>query len=117
MLVDSCQANYQTLLITCLKNNNNCKTCMERRNFKSECEFIGSNNNSLNYRCKKCKGTSTKSANELIEKFPNVYQFCNGDLNKLVLFLRKSVYPYEYMDNWERFNESLFLPKKDFYSG
>ena len=97
-------------------NNKNCKTCMERRNFQSECEFIGSNNNRLNYRCKEYKGTSTKSTNELIEKFPNVYQFCNGDLNKFVLLLRKSVYPYEYMDSWERFNESLLPPKKAFYS-
>ena len=40
----------------------------------------------------------------MIKKFPNIYQFCNGDLNKLVLLLRKEVYPYEYMDSWERFN-------------
>ena len=44
---------------------------MERKNIKSECEFIGSKNNTLNYRCKECNGTSTKSINELIEKFPN----------------------------------------------
>ena len=30
--------------------------------------------------------------------------------------LRKCVYPYEYMDNCERFNETLFLSKKSFYS-
>ena len=30
--------------------------------------------------------------------------------------LRKGVYPYEYMDNCERFNETLFLSKKSFYS-
>ena len=28
----------------------------------------------------------------------------------------KSVYPYEYMDNWEKFNETLLPEKKDFYS-
>ena len=32
---------------------------------------------------------------ELIEKFPNTYQFCNGDLNKFTLLLRKGVYPHE----------------------
>ena len=47
---------------------------------------------------------NTKSIKGLIKKFPNIYQFCNGDLNKLVLLLRKEVYPYEYMDSWERFN-------------
>ena len=61
-------------------NNKDCKTCMERKNIKSECDFIGFKNNRLNYRCKKCKGTSTKSIDELIEKFPSVYHFCNGDL-------------------------------------
>ena len=30
--------------------------------------------------------------------------------------LRKSVYPYEYMDNWERFNETLLSSKESFYS-
>ena len=30
--------------------------------------------------------------------------------------LRKGVYPYEYMDSWERFNEKLLPNKKDFYS-
>ena len=70
----------------------------------------------MNYRCKECKGTSTKSINELIEKFPRMYQFCKGDLNKFVLLLRKGVYPHEYMDSWERFSETLLPPKNDFYS-
>ena len=29
--------------------------------------------------------------------------------------LGKGVYPYEYMDSWERFNKTL-LDKKEFYS-
>ena len=97
-------------------NNKDCKTCMARKNIKSECDFHGFKNNRLNYRCKERNGTSTKSINGLIEKFPIVYQFCNGDLNKFVSLLRKGVYPCEYMDSWERFNESSLPPKKDFYS-
>ena len=30
--------------------------------------------------------------------------------------LRKGVYPYEYMDSWEKFNETSLPSKKDFYS-
>ena len=30
--------------------------------------------------------------------------------------LRKGVYPYECVDNWERFNETSLPSKKDFYS-
>ena len=54
--------------------------------------------------------------NKLIENFPSIYQFCNGNLNKFVMLLRKGVYPYEYMDSWEKFDETALPPKKDFYS-
>ena len=37
-------------------------------------------------------------------------------LNKFILLLRKSVCPYEYMDNWQRFDETLLPDKEDFYS-
>ena len=47
------------------------------------------------------------SYSSLIEKFPNTYQLCNKDLNKFALLLRKGVYPYEYMDRWKRFKETL----------
>ena len=30
--------------------------------------------------------------------------------------LRKSVYPYEYIDSWERFNERSSRTKEAFYS-
>ena len=58
-------------------------------------------------RKKKC----FKSINELIKKFPSTHKFCNGDFNKFVLLLRKGVYPCEYMDSWEKFNEESFYSK------
>ena len=67
-------------------NNKDCKKCMEKKNIKSECEFIGIKNNRLNYRCKECSGKFAKSVNELIEKFPNTYRFCNRDLDKFVCY-------------------------------
>ena len=44
-----------------------------------------------------------------------MYQFCNGDLNKFVLLLRKGAYPYEHKDSWERFNETS-LPDKNIFT-
>ena len=45
-----------------------------------------------------------------------MHKFCNGNLNKFVMLLRKGAYPYEYMDSWERFNEASLPSKKYFYS-
>ena len=56
------------------------------------------------------------SYDSLIEKFYNTYQLCNKDLNKFALLLRKGVYPYEYMDSWERFKEESLPDKESFYS-
>ena len=53
---------------------------------------------------------------EVIKKFKNTYSFCNNDLNKFILLLGKGVYSYEYMDSWERFNETSLPNKKYFYS-
>ena len=57
-----------------------------------------------------------KSNKDLIKEFKNTYSFCNNNLNKFLLLLRKGVYPYEYMDSWERFNETSLPSKEDFYS-
>ena len=32
------------------------------------------------------------------------------------MLLRKGVYPYEYMNDWERFNETSLPEKEDFHS-
>ena len=44
------------------------------------------------------------------------HEFCNGDLNKFILLLRKGVYPYEYMGSWQRFDETSLPNKEVFYS-
>ena len=86
---------------------------MHRKN-KNKCGFVGFKNKRLIYKCKKCKEEWKIPINELIENFPSVYQFCNGDLNKFVLLLRKGVYPYKYMDSWEKFDKNILLPKEAF---
>ena len=63
-----------------------------------------------------CKEEWKRPLNKLIESFPNIYQFCSGDLNKFVMLLRKDVFPYECMYSWEKFNKTALPPKNDFYS-
>ena len=60
----------------------------------------------------KTKNKRERPIEVLIRKFPSIYQYCNGNLNEFVLLLRKGVYPYEDMDNWEKFDETTIPPKK-----
>ena len=46
----------------------------------------------------------------------NTYKFSNNDINKFILLLQKGVYPYEHMDDWEKFNETSLPDEEDFYS-
>ena len=87
----------------------------ERKN-RLNCEFTGYKNGRLNYKCKECKKSYTKVANESIKNFPTLYKFCNGDLNKFFVLLRKGIYSYKYIDSWERFDEITIAPKEAFYS-
>ena len=93
-----------------------CTRCMERKKIRLNCEFIGFKNGRVNYKCKECKKSHTKLTNESIKNCPTLYKFCNGDLNKCFLLLRKGIYPYEYIDSWERFDENTIPPKEAFYS-
>ena len=52
----------------------------------------------------------------LKQRFPNTYRLCNNNIDKFELSLRKGVYPYEYMDSWEKFELSVPLDNKHYYS-
>ena len=112
--LDFCQPHYQILLITYLKLIKRMQRLYGKKIIKSECDLIWLKNNGLNYICKECGKKYSKLINEVIKKFPYTNQFCSGDLNKFDLLLRKGVYPYEYMDSLERFNETSLLDKKSF---
>ena len=87
-------------------HNNRCidlKSCIDYMTTKDE---------KLVFRCFSCKKNYEKDFNKDLK----TYSFCNEDVNEFILLLRKGVYPYEYMDNWERFNETLLSNKEAFYS-
>ena len=85
-----------------------CKSCLDYMIIKDD---------QLIFRCFECKKNYKKDFNkELIKRFANIFEFCNEEVTKFILLLRKGVYPYEYMDSWERFDETSLPDKKAFYS-
>ena len=64
----------------------------------------------IEYRCLCCnKNYQRKFAGRL-------WKCCNHDNNKFNLSLQKCVYPYEYMDDRKKFNQTSIAEKHDFYS-
>ena len=95
-------------------NSIECKSCIEKIKINSQCCFVGLKNNRSIYRCKECRKEWKRPIEGLIEKFPGAYQFCSDDLNKFVLLLRRGVYRYENMDNWEKLMKPQYHLKKPF---
>ena len=84
---------------------------------KSDLSYMKVIDEALIFRCFNCKKNYKKEMNKkLIKRFASTYKFCNNDLNKFVMLLRKGVYPYEYMDGWGKFNETSIPSKESFYS-
>ena len=85
-----------------------CNSCLD---------YMITQDDQLIFMCFECKNNYKKDFNkESIKRFASIYEFCNEDINKFILLLRKSVYPYEYMDSLERFDETSLPEKKAFYS-
>ena len=83
-----------------------CKSCFDYMMFQDD---------QLIFRCFECKKNYKEDFNkELIKRLANIYEFCNEYINKFILLLRKGVYPYEYMDSWERFDETSLPDQEDF---
>ena len=71
----------------------------------------------IKYKCLCCnKDYSNKLDKELKKKFKNTFKFFNNDINNPILLLRKGFYPYEYMDDWEKFIGTTLPEKVEFYS-
>ena len=108
--MSSCLSKLVDNLSEGIHNNKyvDCKSCLD---------YIKTKNEKLILKCFNCEHYYKKKINkELIKRFKSTYEFCNKDLNKFILLLRKGVYPYEYMDNWEIFKETLLPSKESFYS-
>ena len=91
-----------------------CNKCID---CKSSLDYMITRNDQLIFRCFDCKKNYRKDFNkDLINRFANTCEFCNKDINRFILLLRKGIYPYEYIDSWERFDETSLPDKEAFYS-
>ena len=92
-------------------HNDKCIKC------KSNLCFVRAMNETLLFKCIDSEKEYEKEINkELVERFANTYKFFNNDINKFIMLLRKGVYPYEYMDGWDKFNEKIIPSKELFYN-
>ena len=89
----------------------NCKDCdcfLEYENVKDDL---------IEYKSLSCnKDYWNRLDEKLKKKFNKTFNFSNNDINKSLLLLRKGIYSYEYMDDWEKFNETTLPEKEEFYS-
>ena len=91
-IIDSCRFMSTSLskLIDNLSegvHNNKCS------DYESNLDYIKIKNEKLLLRCFNCNSYYKKKFNkDLIKKFKNTCSFCNNDLNKFILLLRKGVF-------------------------
>ena len=101
-------------LVDNLKDNIHNDKCIK---CKSNLCFVRAMNEILLFKCIDCEKEYEKEFNkELLKRFSNTYEFCDNDLNRFLILLRKGVYPYEYMDGWNKLNEKVLPSKESFYS-
>ena len=73
--------------------------------------------NLIKYNCLSFNKDYWNKLDETVKiKFKNTFKFSSNDINKFILLLRKDVYPFEHMDDWENFNEAKLPKKQEFDS-
>ena len=95
-----------------------CETCGTKYKY-CDCflEYTNFKDNLIEHKCLCCnKSYQQKFDKKLKVRFFNTYRLCNHENNKLILLLRTGVYPYEYKDDLEKFNEMSLPEEQDFYS-
>ena len=66
--------------------------------------------------CSECNSNYEKEFNEDVAKRFENKAFCDKDINKFCLIIRKRLYIYEYIEICQRYNETSMPDKKEFYT-
>ena len=68
------------------RHNDTCTDC------KSYLGYMSIKNNQLIFRCFNCKKSYKKDVNKkLINRFEKIFEFCDRENDKFILFLRKGI--------------------------
>ena len=86
--------------------------------FKDSLSFL---NSSLEKLVNNLKDKGIKEGKSIKDTFPNTYAYFKKDWNHIHedafdLLTRKGVYPYEFMDSWEKMKERTLTSKDEYYS-
>ena len=85
---------------------------------KDSCQLL---NSSLDKLVNNLKEKGMQENKTLSETFPITYNYfkkkwAHLDENLFEMLTKKGIYPYEYMDDWEKFKETKLPDKKEFFS-
>ena len=86
-------------------------------NCGGDLDYVDFKNNHMFFKCFNCNLQFTKEfLYNLTKSSANTYCFVKKEINKFIFLLRKGVYPYEYMTDWNKFEETELPPIDRFYS-
>ena len=108
-LVDNLSKTIHRIKCKFGHDDKKCKTCRIKYKY-CDCflEYTNFKDDFIEYKCLYCKKHyQHKFDKNLEERFCNTFKFSNDDNNKFILLLWKGAYHYEYMNDWEKFNEDL----------
>ena len=108
------RSSLSNLVDNLAKTNTNDIECCKNASI----EFVEIDENYVaKFECEKCNSIKIRQLNkEMLEScFSNLRKRCGSD-EDFRLFLRKGIYPYEYMDSFNRFDETSLPPIESFYS-
>ena len=81
-----------------------CKDC----NYFLEYEI--DKNNLSKYKCLSCNRENLNKNDEKLKKqSKNPFKFSINDISKFIFLLIKGAYPFEYMDEWDKFIETSVI--------
>ena len=101
-------------LDTYLNNLSTLFECDCKNKSNQQIKFSHNDTNIIS-KCKSCLKRTNHDIQLLKRKFNCIYKLANNSIDNFKLLLRKSVYPYEYMDSFDKFKE-IQLPSNESFN-